>query len=107
MGLTEQTCEPCRGGMPALEHDAIVAFQKELSGWDVINEHHLVKDWEFDDFACALAFTNKIGALAEAEGHHPDIFLAWGKVRLQIWTHAIDGLTESDFILAAKCDQLV
>ena len=71
MGLTEQTCEPCRGGMPALEHDAIVAFQKELSGWNVIDEHHLVKDWEFDDFAGALAFTNKIGALAEAEGHLP------------------------------------
>jgi 4a-hydroxytetrahydrobiopterin dehydratase len=106
MGLTEGTCEPCNGNMPPLEHDAIVAFHKELDGWNVVNEHHLIKQWGFSDFASALAFTNEVGALAEREGHHPDILLAWGKVELKIWTHAIDGLTESDFILAAKCDQL-
>ena len=75
-------------------------------GWQVVNEHHLEKEYKFKDFREALAFTNKIGELAEAQGHHPDIYLAWGKVKVTIWTHKIDGLTESDFVLAAKADRL-
>jgi 4a-hydroxytetrahydrobiopterin dehydratase len=106
MSLTEKSCEPCRGEMPALEQDAIVAFHKEIPSWTVVDEHHLTKSWLFEDFAQALAFTNRVGVVAEQEGHHPDILLAWGKVSIKIWTHAIDGLTESDFILAAKCDQI-
>ena len=97
---------PCRGGIPPLEGDQITELMGMLApGWQAVDEHHLEKEYTFDDFAQALAFTNRVGAIAEAEGHHPDIYLAWGKVRLTIWTHKIDGLTESDFILAAKADQ--
>ena len=77
-----------------------------MSGWNVIDEHHIEKTFTFPDFRKALAFTNKVGELAEQQGHHPDIFLAWGKVGIKTWTHKIDGLTESDFILAAKFDKL-
>ena len=72
----------------------------------VIDEHHLEKKYKFSNFRQALAFTNQVGELAETEGHHPDIYLAWGKVKLTVWTHKIDGLTESDFIFAAKVDEL-
>lgn len=75
-------------------------------GWNVVDGHHLEKSWSFPDFASGLAFTNKVGALAEAEGHHPDIHLAWGKVRLTLWTHTVDGLTSRDYDLAAKIDAL-
>ena len=107
MGLIDKSCVPCRGGVPPLEHDAIVKFRAELADdWQVIDDHHLDCTWTFADFAQALSFTNLIGALAETEDHHPDIYLAWGKVRVTLWTHDIDGLTESDFILAAKIDGL-
>ena len=72
----------------------------------MVDEHHLSKGYDFKNFVDALAFVNKLGAVAEQEGHHPDIFLTWGKVKVEIYTHKIDGLTESDFILAAKCDAL-
>jgi 4a-hydroxytetrahydrobiopterin dehydratase len=73
-------------------------------GWRVVEEHHLEKEFAFKDFREALAFTNQVGELAEANNHHPDIYLTWGKVRITLWTHKIDGLTESDFVLAAKVD---
>ena len=76
-------------------------------GWQVVHEHHLEKEYPFKNFREALAFTNKVGELAETQGHHPDIYLAWGKTKLTIWTHKIDGLTESDFVFAAKADRLV
>jgi 4a-hydroxytetrahydrobiopterin dehydratase len=83
--------------------DQIKLLHEELgAGWTVIEEHHLSKEFQFKDFAEALAFVNRVGEIAEREGHHPDIFLSWGKVHVEIWTHKIDGLTESDFILAAK-----
>lgn len=83
-------------------------LEKQLGrGWRVVNDHHLEKEFTFKDFLGALAFTNKVGELAEEQGHHPDIYLAWGKVRITIWTHKIDGLTESDFVLAAKIERLV
>jgi 4a-hydroxytetrahydrobiopterin dehydratase len=72
----------------------------------VVNGHHIVRLFEFPDFKGALAFVNKVGDLAEEQGHHPDIALAWGKAEVTTWTHKIDGLTESDFILAAKIDKL-
>jgi 4a-hydroxytetrahydrobiopterin dehydratase len=75
-------------------------------GWRVVSNHHLEKEYEFPDFVKALDFTNRVGEVAEREGHHPDIHLSWGKVRLDIWTHKIDGLTESDFVLAAKADTI-
>ncbi len=105
--LASKTCIPCRGGVPALKGNELTTLLKMLDdGWKTINEHHLEKNYAFPDFKQALAFTNRVGDLAEQQGHHPDIYLAWGKVVLTIWTHAIDGLTESDFILAAKADQV-
>jgi len=104
--LANEKCIPCRGGVPPLKGEALRSLAEELdNGWQVIEEHHLEKTFPFPDFAQALAFTNRIGAIAEEEGHHPDIYLAWGKVRVTIWTHKVDGLTRSDFILAAKIDK--
>ena len=104
--LSTKQCVPCRGGVPALKGDEIKPLLAELQGWDVIDEHHLTKLYPFPDFAQGLAFVNRVGELAEEQGHHPEIFLTWGKVRIDIWTHKVGGLTESDFILAAKIDEL-
>ncbi len=104
--LAAKTCVPCRGGVPPLAGQELAQLQRQVPGWDVIQEHHLHKTYTFPDFKSALAFVNRVGELAEEQGHHPDIFLTWGKVEITIWTHKIDGLTESDFILAAKIDQL-
>jgi len=104
--LAQETCIPCRGGVPPLKGEVLDALQEKLgNGWQIINEHHLEKEYIFADFRQALDFTVKVGEVAENQDHHPDIYLAWGKVKLTIWTHKIDGLTESDFILAAKADQ--
>jgi 4a-hydroxytetrahydrobiopterin dehydratase len=106
--LAAKSCIPCRGGVPPLRGQELDSLQEKLgSDWKVVREHHLEKEYSFPDFRRALDFTVRLGEVAEAEGHHPDIYLAWGKVRLQIWTHKIDGLTESDFILAAKADRLL
>ena len=105
--LAGKTCVPCRGGVPGLKGAALAALASQVPGWKVDNEHHLEKTYKFPDFAQGLAFVNKVGAMAEEQGHHPDILLAWGKVGITTWTHKIDGLTESDFILAAKCDRLL
>ncbi len=106
--LSSRNCEPCRGGVPPLAGEEIERLRTQLgSGWNVVDEHHLEKTFAFEDFRGALSFTNRVGEIAEAEGHHPDIYLAWGKVRITIWTHKINGLTESDFILAAKTDEVL
>jgi len=106
--LANMECVPCKGGVPPLKGNAIAELQEELGGdWSVVDEHHLEKTYEFKDFKEALGFTNRVGQIAEAQGHHPDICLAWGKVKLTIWTHKIDGLTKSDFILAAKADEIL
>jgi 4a-hydroxytetrahydrobiopterin dehydratase len=105
--LAEKECVPCKGGTPRLQGSELDTFARQLQEWNLINEHHLEKEYTFKNFREALAFTNKVGELAESQGHHPDIYLAWGKVKLTIWTHKIDGLTESDFVLAAKADQLL
>jgi len=76
------------------------------AGWSVIEDHHLEKSFTFPDFASALAFTNEVGALAEEANHHPDIYLSWGKVRVTLWTHTANGLTEKDFALATRIEQL-
>jgi 4a-hydroxytetrahydrobiopterin dehydratase len=104
--LAAKSCVPCRGGVPPLAGEELERLEAELPTWRVVNQHHLEKTFPFPDFKTALEFTNRVGAVAEAEGHHPDIHLAWGKVGVTIWTHKIDGLTESDFILAAKIDRL-
>ncbi|UCG52564.1 MAG: 4a-hydroxytetrahydrobiopterin dehydratase [Candidatus Latescibacterota bacterium] len=103
--LAKKQCVPCRGGVPPLEGPEIKRLLDQLSNdWIVVEDHHLEKEFQFDDFKQALDFTNRVGDLAEEQGHHPDVYLAWGKVKLVLWTHKIDGLTESDFIFAAKAD---
>lgn len=105
--LADKDCVPCKGGIPPLgagERDALLRQLGE--GWKVVNDHHLEKVYPFKNFREALAFTNRVGELAESQGHHPDIHLAWGRVRLTVWTHKIDGLTESDFVFAAKADRV-
>jgi 4a-hydroxytetrahydrobiopterin dehydratase len=104
--LSAQQCVPCRGGVPALTGDDIGPLLSQLEGWKVVDEHHLTKLFSFPDFVQALALVNRVGELAEEQGHHPDIYLRWGEVRIDIWTHKVDGLTQSDFILAAKIDEL-
>jgi 4a-hydroxytetrahydrobiopterin dehydratase len=104
--LAEKHCVPCRGGVPPLKGAELETLKAQVSGWQVIDEHHLQKTYTFPDFLTALDFVNRVGAIAEQEGHHPDLFLTWGKVEVKTWTHKIDGLTESDFILAAKIDAL-
>lgn len=105
--LAEKTCVPCRGGVPALTEAERAPLLAELDGWSVIEGHHLSRDYKFDNFVKALEFTNQAGAIAEEQGHHPEITVGWGHARVEIWTHKIDGLTESDFVLAAKFDRLV
>ena len=105
MSLSEKHCVPCKGGVPALKGEELLKLHTQVSGWTVVDEHHLTKDYQFPDFKTALAFVNAVGEIAETEGHHPDLYLAWGKVGVKTWTHKIDGLTESDFILAAKIDE--
>ena len=105
--LTSKKCVPCAGGIEPLKGDMIKALLSELDNdWQVIDEHHLEKEFKFKNFADALDFVNKVGQLAEQENHHPDIYLAWGRVRLTIWTHKIKGLHQNDFILAAKANGL-
>jgi 4a-hydroxytetrahydrobiopterin dehydratase len=104
--LAGKTCVSCRGGVPPLKGMELQDLAKQVSGWKVVNEHHITKSFRFPDFKAALAFVNKVGEVAESQGHHPDIRLGWGKAEITTWTHKIDGLTESDFILAAKFDQL-
>lgn len=101
--LAKMDCVPCRGGVPPLKGEELVQLQERLGGgWQVVEEHHLTREFTFDDFASALEYTNRVGMIAEQQGHHPDICLGWGYVRVSIHTHKIDGLTESDFVLAAK-----
>ncbi len=104
--LAKKECIPCKGGVPPLKGAELAALSAQLGhDWKAVEEHHLEKTFAFPDFQTALDFTVKIGAIAEEEGHHPDIYLAWGKVGVTIWTHKINGLTESDFVLAAKVEQ--
>jgi 4a-hydroxytetrahydrobiopterin dehydratase len=104
--LASKQCVPCRGGVPKLRGEELRRLAIQVDGWKVVDEHHIAKSHKFPDFRKALEFVNRVGELAEEQGHHPDIFLAWGRVDITIWTHKIDGLTESDFILAAKIDRL-
>ncbi len=104
--LASKTCVPCKGGVPPLQGAELTALQSQVPGWDVVEGHHLERNFKFPDFAQALAFVNRVGEIAEQQGHHPDIYLTWGKAGIKTWTHTIDGLTESDFILAAKISNL-
>jgi len=105
-GLASRECVPCRGGVPPLQQDEISRLLPQLEGWTAVDQHHLQKSYRFKDFREAQQFVNRVGDLAEQQGHHPDICFGWGNAEIRIWTHKIDGLTESDFILAAKIDKL-
>jgi 4a-hydroxytetrahydrobiopterin dehydratase len=107
MTLRERHCVPCTATTPRISVAEYGRWLQELPGWHVVDDHHLYRRYAFPDFATALAAVEKIAAVAEAEGHHPEITLRWGEVEVRIWTHAIDGLTENDFILAAKCDAAI
>ena len=107
MNLTEKHCVPCKGGVPPLAGEELQRLAQQVPGWQVVDNHHLMKSFAFPDFKTALEFVNRAGVIAETEGHHPDMLLSWGKVEVKTWTHKINGLTESDFILASKIDQLV
>ena len=108
--LADKTCVPCRGGVPPLKGKALADVHRQLpefAQWNIVDEHHLMRNYKFPDFKSALDFVNRVGAVAEEQGHHPDIMLGWGKVQITLWTHAVDGLTESDFIVAAKIDRVL
>lgn len=106
--LSKKKCIPCKAGTPPLKGSELKRFMGELgNGWKLIEEHHLEKEYTFKNFKEALDFVNKVGKIAEEEGHHPDIFLSWGKVKVIFWTHKINGLSESDFVMAAKSDLLL
>ena len=106
--LAQKECIPCKGGISPLQGEDLEVLQAQLAGdWQVVDGHHLEKKFSFKDFRQALDFTIKVGELAEDQWHHPDIRLTWGKVTLTIWTHKINGLTESDFVFAAKVEELL
>lgn len=104
--LAAQHCIPCRGGVPPMGAEEVDGLLPQIPGWQVSGLHHLERTFSFADFKEALAFVNRVGELAESEGHHPDIELSWGKVAVRIFTHKINGLTRSDFVLAAKISQV-
>src|SRR6266700_663864 len=106
MPLADKTCVPCKGGVPPLKGRELESLKTEVPDWEVVGEHHLHRAFRFPDFKKALDFVNRAGAIAEEQAHHPDISLAWGKAEVTIYTHKIDGLTESDFVLAAKIDRV-
>ena len=107
MGLADNQCVPCRGGVPPVEPSKAKELLVQLEqGWAFNTQGHLEREYSFKNFAEALEFVNKVGAIAEDQGHHPDLFLAWGKCKVEIWTHKIQGLTESDFFFAAKADRV-
>ena len=106
--LASRECIPCQGGIPPLAGAELDRLLAELgpNDWRVVDGHHLDKEYRFPDFRSALDFVNRLGEVAEEEGHHPDVYLTWGKVRVALSTHSIGGLSANDFILAAKADRL-
>lgn len=108
--LSSKKCVPCEGGIPAFTKDQINDFLKKVDNWlvkeDEESKFYLIKEFNFKNFISSQDFVNKVGDLAEIEGHHPDISFGWGYAKVKIYTHAIGGLAESDFILAAKIDNI-
>ena len=104
--LAGKTCVPCRGDVPPLKGEELEELSRQVPDWEVVDEHHLRRTFRFKNFREALDFVNRVGELAEEQAHHPDVDFGWGRAAVKIFTHKIDGLTESDFILAAKVDRL-
>jgi 4a-hydroxytetrahydrobiopterin dehydratase len=105
MKLSERSCVPCKGGVPPLDAEEIAQLQSEVKGWQVLDNKRLVKHFKFDDFKQAMDLADRVAVIAEEQGHHPDLLVRWGELKVEVWTHKIDGLTESDFILAARIDK--
>jgi 4a-hydroxytetrahydrobiopterin dehydratase len=103
--LADMKCVPCRGGTPPLTRDEYTPLLRELDGWQVEDDKKLIKPFKFKNFVEAVNFVNAVTPVAEEEGHHPDLYVRWGEVRVYLWTHKIDGLTQSDFYMAAKIDR--
>ncbi len=104
--LATKKCTECETGTTALSRNQITPLLGQLRGWEVTDKSHLRKSWSFPDFNSALEFVNRVGELSERENHHPDLYFSWGKAQVELWTHKVNGLTENDFILAAKIDEL-
>jgi 4a-hydroxytetrahydrobiopterin dehydratase len=104
--LASKTCVPCRGGVAPLKGKKLEALHQETPQWKLLTGKRINRTFTFPDFREALDFVNQVGEIAEEQGHHPDILLSWGKAKISLWTHKINGLTESDFIMAAKIDAL-
>lgn len=105
--LAEKKCVPCRGGVPPLPRKRQEELLRQLDGWALNPKGHLEKSYSFPDYWKAFEFVERVSRMAEEQGHHPDVFLSWGKATLEVWTHKINGLVESDFIFAAKADALL
>ncbi len=105
LSLADQTCVPCKGGVPPLTAAQIAPLHAQVVEWEVVDDKRLVRTYRVKNFAEAMGFANRVAAIAEEQAHHPDLYIRWGAVRVEIWTHKIDGLTESDFFFAAKCDR--
>tara|TARA_Y100001970_G_scaffold80222_1_gene101864 strand:- start:298 stop:642 length:345 start_codon:yes stop_codon:yes gene_type:complete len=109
--LSTKKCVPCEGNIPPFNTDEIHEYLKKVDGWEVVEDQidgfHLIKNFKFENFLQSQEFVNKVGKIAEDEGHHPDLWFGWGYARIKIFTHAIKGLAESDFILAAKIDKII
>ncbi len=104
--LAKNTCVPCKGGVPPLEGEELKGYYEQLgSGWQLVDGHRLEKEFSLEGYTPAVAFTNRVANIAEEQDHHPDIVLSWGKVKVTIWTHKINGLTPSDFYFAAKAEE--
>jgi 4a-hydroxytetrahydrobiopterin dehydratase len=105
--LANENCVPCKGDMPAMKGSELERSSQSTPQWKVVDDHHITREFKFRDFQQALDFVNRVGAIAEQQGHHPDICLTWGKAEITLWTHKIDGLSHNDFIVAAKIDRLL
>ena len=104
--FASKECIPCKGGVPAIKGRELEGLLRHAPGWTAVEEHHITRTFKFPDFKAALGFTNRVGAIAEEQGHHPDILLSWGSVGITLYTHKVNGLTENDFIMAARINRL-
>ena len=106
MDFTQKHCIPCEGGMPPLPPKEVEKYHASVPAWKVLEHKKILKEFNFNDFKEAMVFVNKVAEIAEAEGHHPDLAISYNKVRIELWTHAVAGLSKNDFIVAAKIDRL-
>jgi len=104
--LARKECVPCKGGEPPLKGEALLDLQGQLGrDWQVVDDHHIEKEFKFDDWSQAVEFVDRVARIADEQDHHPDIHLSYGKVKVESWTHKVGGLTENDFVLAAKIEE--